>query len=70
MVFCIPIIAKDTEEAIKKMGEAGRLADVFEVRLDLMDTFDVRTIVSVSEKPVLITYRSVKEGGKGEAGLE
>lgn len=69
-MYCIPIIAKDTEEAIKKMGEAGRLADVLEVRLDLMDSFDINVIVSSAEKPVLVTYRSVKQGGKGKAGAE
>jgi 3-dehydroquinate dehydratase type I len=69
-MFCIPIIAKDTEEAIRKMAEAGRLADVLEIRLDLMDSFDVKAIVSAAGKPVLITYRSVNEGGKGDAGPE
>jgi len=69
-MFCIPIIAKDTEEAIRKMGEAGKLADVLEIRLDLMDSFDLKAIVSAAGKPVLITYRSLSEGGKGDAGPE
>ncbi len=70
MIYCIPIIAKDTEEAIRRMGEAGRLADVLEVRLDLMGSFDIGAIVRASGKPVLITCRSVSEGGKGKDGPE
>jgi 3-dehydroquinate dehydratase type I len=69
-MFCIPIIAKDTEEAIRKMVEAERVADVLEVRLDLMDAFNIKAIVSAARKPVLITYRSVNEGGNGDAGPE
>jgi 3-dehydroquinate dehydratase type I len=69
-MFCIPIIAQDTEEALKKMGSAGRIADVLEIRLDLMDSFDIPTIVAAAEKPVLITYRSVSEGGKGKDSPE
>lgn len=65
-MFCVPIIASNTEEAIKKMARAARVADVLEVRLDLMDSFDIQRIVKAADKPVLITYRSVKEGGKGK----
>jgi 3-dehydroquinate dehydratase type I len=65
-LFCVPIIASNTEEAIKKMARAAKVADVLEVRLDLMDSFDIQRIVKAAEKPVLITHRSVKEGGKGK----
>jgi len=69
-MFCVPIIAANTEEAIKKMEVAGRLADVLEMRLDLMDSFDVSCLVKAAEKPVLITYRSVREGGMGKDSPE
>jgi len=65
-MFCVPIIASDTEEAVSKVAAAGRVADVLEVRLDLMDSFDIRRIVRAAEKPVLVTYRSLREGGKGK----
>jgi len=66
-MFCIPIIARDTEEALRKMAMAAPLADIVEVRLDLMDSFDLGPIIRSSVKPVLITYRSEKEGGMGKA---
>lgn len=69
-MFCIPIIASNTEEAIHRMGVAGRFADVLEVRLDLMESFDIPAIIKAAEKPVLITYRSLKEGGKGKDSPE
>jgi 3-dehydroquinate dehydratase type I len=65
-MFCIPIIARDTEEALRKMALAAPLADIVEVRLDLMDSFDLGPIIRSSVKPVLITYRSEKEGGMGK----
>jgi 3-dehydroquinate dehydratase type I len=66
IMFCIPIIARDTEEALRKMAMAAPLADIVEVRLDLMNSFDLGPIISSSVRPVLITYRSEKEGGMGK----
>ncbi|NCP07423.1 type I 3-dehydroquinate dehydratase [bacterium] len=66
-LFCIPIMAKDTDEAVKKMGDAKHLADLMEIRLDLMESFDVPSLVRASPAPVLVTYRSRAEGGKGDA---
>jgi len=66
-MFCIPIIAKNTEDALKKIAEATPLADILELRLDMMDSFEIGPIVQSSVKPVLVTYRSVKEGGQGKS---
>ena len=65
--FCIPIIAQDTEEAITKMDSLSGSADIFEIRLDLMREFDLDGILSCCATPVLVTYRSVEQGGKGTA---
>jgi 3-dehydroquinate dehydratase-1 len=64
-MFCVPIIAKDTEEAIKKMNLASAQADIIEVRLDMMESFELKPIIMSSVKPVLATYRSEKQGGRG-----
>jgi 3-dehydroquinate dehydratase type I len=63
-------IAKNTDEAAKKIARANTFADILEIRLDAMDTFDLHTIIKASYKPVLVTYRSKKEGGKGCAQPE
>ena len=65
--ICIPIMARNTEEAVEKMEKAADSADLFELRLDVMESFDLERIIRSSPLPVLVTYRSVKEGGKGKA---
>ena len=54
-------------EALAKMAKANTLADILEIRLDMMDTFDLRKMIQGASKPVLATYRSIREGGKGTA---
>jgi 3-dehydroquinate dehydratase type I len=66
-MICIPIIAKNTDAALEKIIRANKLADMLEIRLDLMDTFDLHSILQTADKPVLVTYRSKNEGGKGSA---
>jgi 3-dehydroquinate dehydratase type I len=64
-MICIPIMAQDTPDAIRKMAEAAPLCDLLEVRLDVMKTFDLKEIVRAAKKPIIVTYRSQEEGGGG-----
>lgn len=64
-MFCIPIMARHTEEALEKIEAASAWADLLELRLDLMETYDLRRMIQASGKPVLATYRSRSQGGKG-----
>ena len=66
-MICIPIMAHDNHDALKKMAEATPLADILEIRLDLMETFDLKEIIRSAPKSVVVTYRSKKEGGQGKA---
>jgi len=66
-MICIPIMARNNGEALKKMAEAEPLADVLELRLDVMEVFDLTELIEAARKPVLVTYRSKREGGKGSA---
>ncbi len=63
-------MARDNSEAIKKMTVISPLADLMEVRLDVMESFDLEEIIQAAAKPVIVTYRSKKEGGKGLASYE
>ncbi|MBN1905454.1 MAG: type I 3-dehydroquinate dehydratase [Deltaproteobacteria bacterium] len=65
-MICIPIIEHDTKSALEKISEAKEHTDVLEFRLDLMDSFDLHAMISAAEKPVIVTYRSKREGGQGE----
>lgn len=64
-MLCIPIIARETESAVTKISEVEDQTDITEIRLDLMETFQLAKIIRSAEKPVIVTYRSEREGGKG-----
>ncbi len=67
MLICVPIIAGNTREALKKIAEAQLQADIMELRLDLMRSFDLEILLRSAIKPVIVTFRSEKEGGMGRA---
>ena len=69
-MICIPIMARDMDGFLKKMAKANTLADIIEIRLDIMEEFDLKEIIKSATKPILVTYRSKKEGGEGSAGYE
>jgi 3-dehydroquinate dehydratase type I len=52
------------------MAEASTFADVLELRLDVMERFDLKEIIESAANPVLVTYRSKREGGEGSADYE
>jgi 3-dehydroquinate dehydratase type I len=64
-MICISIIARNPAEAVEKMKRAEGLADIVEIRLDLMQSFDVKELIEAASKLVLVTYRSEQEGGRG-----
>ena len=66
-MICIPIMARNTSDALRKMAKASAFGDLVEVRLDVMESFDLGEIIRATSKPVIITYRSQKEGGMGRA---
>jgi 3-dehydroquinate dehydratase type I len=69
-MFCIPILGKNTKDAIELIARASPLADMLEIRLDMMDRFDLHKLIQAADKPVLVTYRSEKEGGRGKSDPE
>jgi 3-dehydroquinate dehydratase type I len=48
------------------MKKASEIADVIELRLDLMEEIELETLISSAAKPVLVTCRSTREGGKSD----
>jgi len=69
MKICVPIVAGNNREALRKMSRASTLADMVELRLDLMESFSIPDLIRASSRPIIITYRSEEEGGKGSAGV-
>ncbi|MBW2066831.1 MAG: type I 3-dehydroquinate dehydratase [Deltaproteobacteria bacterium] len=69
-MICIPIMARNTDEAIRMTIRATGLADIIEFRLDAMESFDLERMIRTTIRPVIVTYRSNKEGGKGIENYE
>ena len=69
-MICIPVMARNSAEALEKMAAASTLADMLELRLDVMERFDLKKIIQSANNPILVTYRSKKEGGEGSADYE
>ncbi len=60
---CTSILAKNTDEAIRKIRYASQLSDLLEIRLDAMESWDLDKIITNTNLPLIITYRRPEEGG-------
>lgn len=69
-MICIPIIANNLDDVLQDMAEASKFADIIELRLDYIKNPDLGRILERRTKPVIITNRPVREGGKFEGNEE
>ena len=65
MKIAIAIGAPDTPEAVDKIRKANELADLLELRLDLLPACRLAELVRAAIRPVIATYRSARQGGAG-----
>jgi len=65
-LLCVPVQARDASGALAKVARAGALADLVELRLDLIPSPPVEVLVKASPVPVIATVRSRGEGGAAE----
>ncbi|HLG30679.1 MAG TPA: type I 3-dehydroquinate dehydratase [Candidatus Brocadiales bacterium] len=63
-LICIPITAATNEAAIEDMAAASEYADVLELRLDYIPNPDINKLLKHSRKPVIVTNRPKREGGR------
>ncbi len=63
-LICIPITAATNEEAIEEMTAASEYADVLELRIDYITNPDINKLLKHKRKPVIVTNRPKREGGK------
>lgn len=66
-MYCVSVFDKDPKAATAKVRRASVEADIVELRLDLMNGGDLPALLAAAAAPVLVTYRTVGEGGEGEA---
>jgi 3-dehydroquinate dehydratase/shikimate dehydrogenase len=69
-MICIPIIANTLDDILRDMAEASKVADIIEVRLDYIKNPDLKRILERRTKPVIITNRPAREGGRFEGSEE
>src|SRR5215210_3121437 len=55
---------RDTAAALVALREVARVADIAELRLDLMEELDLPRLLSDRPGPVVVTCRPVREGGR------
>ncbi len=68
-MICIPITARSVEDTISEMSLASKYADIVEIRLDYIPELEnAETCIGKSlknkTKPVIVTNRPEREGGK------
>lgn len=69
-MICIPIIANCMEDALKDIEEASKIADIIELRFDYIKNPDVKQLLKRCTKPVIVTNRPLREGGRFEGSDE
>jgi 3-dehydroquinate dehydratase type I len=62
--ICLPIVETTMENALRAIGEANRLADLIELRVDYLRNAELEMLLSASEKPLIVTNRPRAEGGR------
>ncbi len=62
--LCITITERLTVDVIDRMSDLSGLADMFEIRGDLIADLDLLTILRARTKPLILTVRSASEGGR------
>lgn len=60
----VSLAAPTTASALAEMQRLAALADIIELRLDLMAEFDLPRLLRQRPCPVVVTYRSQREGGR------
>ncbi len=69
-MICIPIIANTVDDVLRDMAEASQFADIIELRLDYLKNPDLKRILERRTKPVIVTNRPTREGGKFDGSEE
>jgi len=68
-MICIPITTRSTEDTISEMSLASKCADIIELRIDYIPELQdaekcIKESLKCKTKPVIVTNRPEREGGK------
>jgi 3-dehydroquinate dehydratase/shikimate dehydrogenase len=62
--ICVSLTEETTAGVVERMEELSGIADMFEVRADLVLDLDLLTILRARTRPIVLTCRSASEGGR------
>ena len=62
--LAVAISAIDTDDALTALHRVTGRADLAELRLDLMQSFDLPRLLAERPLPVIVTCRPTREGGR------
>ena len=63
-MICIPIVGPTMDRARKDLDACQNLADIIELRLDLIENFDLPLLLKEAGKPCIVTNRCKMDGGQ------
>jgi 3-dehydroquinate dehydratase/shikimate dehydrogenase len=63
-LIAVAIGVRDTDEALRALAQVAQVADLAEIRLDLMQSYDLPRLLRGRPCPVVITNRPAREGGR------
>ena len=63
-MICIPIVGPTMDRALKDLDACQSLADIIELRLDLIEGFDLPLLLKQAGKPCIVTNRCKIDGGQ------
>jgi 3-dehydroquinate dehydratase / shikimate dehydrogenase len=67
-MICIPIVGASMPKALEQITSAEKIADILELRLDLIHSPDLKVLLNAVSKPVIVTNRSKLDGGQFRGG--
>jgi len=62
--ICVSLTEETTARTIDRMVELAPVADLFEIRGDLLLDLDLLTLLRAKTKPLVFTCRPIREGGR------
>ena len=63
-MICVPIVGSSMLNALDQIAAADKVADILELRLDLIVSPDLNALLHSANKPVIVTNRSKLDGGQ------
>ena len=69
-MICIPIVGPSMQKALTDISVAEKIADIIELRLDLIARFDLSTLMKATALPLIVTNRTKLEGGQFKGSEE